>query len=241
LIFTYAELLSQSLFLFIVFFGAVVTALVVGITFHEFSHAFIAERLGDNTARSMGRISLNPVRHLDPFGTIFLFIAGFGWGKPVPVNPYRLRNGPQAGRAMVAGAGPLSNVLLAFLASLPIQFDLVAWRSPFLIPSRLVGWGVEDYVGLYLSSVIIFNVILAIFNLLPVSPLDGFSVALGILPRDLAYSFSRLEAYGPGILMLIIVLPFLTGGQVSLLAEIISPVINAITEFLSGEGSRAFG
>jgi Zn-dependent protease len=241
LLFTYAELLGQSVVLFVVFFGAVVTALIAGITFHEFSHAFVAERLGDSTARSMGRISLNPLRHLDPFGTIVLFFAGFGWGKPVPVNPYRLRNGPQAGRAMVAGAGPVSNLLFALIASLPMQFDILPWRSPFLIPFRLTGWGLEDYLGLYLASVVIFNVVLAVFNLLPIAPLDGFSVALGLMPRDLAFSFARLEAYGPGILMLIIVLPYLTGGSVSILAEVISPIINAITELLSGEGARAFG
>lgn len=238
---TYSDLLAQSFTLFAVFFGAVITALVAGITFHECSHALVAERLGDRTARGMGRISLNPFRHLDPAGTFFLFIAGFGWGKPVPVNPFRLRLGPKAGRALVAGAGPASNLLLALIASIPVQLDIVPWRSPFLIPFRLTGWGLEDYIGLYLASVVIFNVILAIFNLLPIAPLDGFSVAVGLLPDDLAQTFARLEAYGPGILMLVLVLPFLTGGSINLLAEVISPVINAVTQFLSGEGARAFG
>ncbi len=218
-----------------------VSALAVGITFHEFSHAFVADRLGDDTARLMGRLSLNPARHLDPAGAVFLLIAGFGWGKPVPVNPYRLRNGPQSGRAMVAGAGPISNLLLAAVASLPVHLGLVPWHSPFLIPSRLSFWAVDDYIGLYLASIVIFNVILAVFNFLPISPLDGFSVAVGLLPRDLSLSFARLEPYGPGILMILIVLPFATGGRFGPLYEVMGPAINALTGFFSGAGARALG
>lgn len=236
---TYSDLLSQSLLLFVTFFGAVVTALVAGISFHEFSHAFVADRLGDGTARMMGRVSLDPRRHLDPAGTFFLFLAGFGWGKPTPVNPNRLRLRPPTGRAVVAGAGPISNLLLAALASLPIHAGVVPWHSPFLIPFRLGSWAVDDYAGLYLSSLIVFNVVLAVFNLLPIAPLDGFAVAVGLLPRDLSLSFARLEQYGPLILILLLVMPFVTRGEVSVLHSLMSPLINGITEFLSGSGARA--
>lgn len=236
---TYSELLSEGLPLFLTFFGAVVVALITGISFHEFSHAFVADRLGDRTARMMGRVSLNPMRHLDPTGTFFMMLVGFGWGKPVPVNPNRLNNGPEAGRAMVAAAGPLSNILLAILASLPLHFGLVDWRSPFLVPSSVSGWELSEYIGLFLSSIIIFNIFLAVFNFLPLAPLDGFSVAVGFLPRDLGRELAKLEKYGPGILMLLIVLPFATGGSISILHEVMSPIINGLTELISGAGDRA--
>jgi len=240
LLLTYSDLLQQSLLLFVTFFGAVVTALIAGIAFHEFSHAFVADFLGDRTARSQGRVSLNPARHLDPVGTTMLLIGGFGWGKPVPVNPFRLRHGPQTGRAIVAAAGPLSNILLAVAASIPIHLGLAALRSPFLVPSSTRGWAVDDYAGLFLTSVIIFNVVLAVFNFIPIAPLDGFSVAVGLLPRDLSLSLARLEPYGPGILMLLLVLPFVTQGSVNVLYEFMSPLINGLTELIAG-GGRALG
>jgi len=241
LLLTYSDLLQENLLLFVTFFGAVVTALVAGIAFHEFNHAFVADRLGDQTARLMGRLSLNPARHIDPAGAVFLLIAGFGWGKPVPVSPNRLRNGPQAGRAMVAAAGPLSNLLLAAAAALPIRLGLIDWHSPFLVPATVRDWSAGEYLGLYLSSLIMFNVVLAVFNLLPVAPLDGFSVAVGLLPRDLSRSVARLEPYGPGILLVLLVLPIVSGGSVSLLYDVMSPAINTLTELFSGGGARALG
>ena len=112
---------------------------------------------------------------------------------------------------------------------------------PLLGPWSVSGWGIAEYAGLYLSAIIIFNVVLAIFNLLPVAPLDGFSVAVGLLPRDLSQTVARLEPYGPGILMLLIVMPFVTQGSVSLLHDVLSPVINGLTEVISGTGERALG
>jgi Zn-dependent protease len=240
LLITYSDLLSIDALLFVTFFGAVVTALVVGISVHEASHAFTAWRLGDPTAKALGRVTLNPLKHLEPFGTMLMLLVGFGWGRPTPVNPNRLRNGPQAGRAMVAAAGPLSNLLIATIASLPIHLGLATWHSPFLIV-RTFGWGFEDYFGLFLSALIIFNVVLAVFNLLPIAPLDGFSVALGLLPRETARSFAQLEQYGPMILMVLFFSSFLSGGRFSLLGDIMSPFINGITGFLSGGGGRALG
>jgi Zn-dependent protease len=240
LLLVYSDLLTESLLLFATFFGAVVTALLVGIAFHEFSHAFVADRLGDSTARLAGRVSLNPVRHLDPAGTAFLLLGGFGWGKPVPVNPWRLKNGPQTGRAMVAAAGPLSNVLLAAIASLPLHLGIVDWRTPFLVPASVSTWGVNDYLSLYLGAIVVFNIFLAVFNLLPVAPLDGFSVAVGLLPRDLGLGLARLEPYGPGILMLLILPGFISNGSISILHEVMSPFINGLTEIIAG-GGRAIG
>jgi Zn-dependent protease len=235
LLLTYSDLLSQSVLLFITFFGAVVVALLCGIAFHEASHAFTADRLGDHTARLMGRVSLNPARHLDPTGTVFMLIAGFGWGKPTPVNPRFLRYGPQKGRALVAAAGPVSNLLLAALASIPMHLGLVDWHSPFLVPRSVSDWSVGEYVGLFLSALIIFNLILAVFNLLPVAPLDGFAVAVGLLPRDLSLTVARWEQYGPGILMILLVLPYVTG--YSVLGDIMSPALNVLVRLIVGGGN----
>jgi Zn-dependent protease len=220
--------------MFAVFFGSAIVALVAGVTFHEFSHAFVADRLGDRTARMMGRVSLSPARHLDPAGSMFMLIAGFGWGKPVPVNPSRLRNGPQTGRAMVAAAGPVSNIILAVLAGLPIQLGLVDWWNPLTRPFSLDQWTLENYVSLFLGAVIFFNLVLAVFNLLPFAPLDGFAVAVGILPRDLSTSVARLEQYGPAILMILLLLPLVSSGEISLLHEVMSPIINALSQIIDG-------
>jgi Zn-dependent protease len=241
LLLSYLDLLQTGFLLFLTFFGSAVTALVVGIAFHEFSHALVANLLGDDTAKRMGRVSLNPVRHLDPTGTAMLLIGGFGWGKPVQVNGYRLRNGPKAGGAMVAAAGPVSNLLLAGVAGLPIQTGLLPWRSPFLVPFSVAEWSATDYLGLYVAALLIFNVVLAVFNLIPLAPLDGFAVAVGLLPQDLARSFARLREYGPGILLLLLVLPFLTQGRVSILHEVMAPAINALTGLLAGGDARALG
>ncbi len=237
MLFYYLDLLEVSPWLFIVFFGSVVTALLVGIAFHEFSHALAASSLGDPTARRLGRLSLNPRVHLDPFGTLLLFIGGFGWGKPVPVNGRRLRNGEKAGMGMVAAAGPLSNVLIAGVVATPIKMGILPWHTPFLVPVSVSHWQADDYLGLFLSAVIIFNVILAVFNLIPLAPLDGFRVAVGILPRRTARFFRRLEPYGPGILLVLVALPFLTSGSISVLYEVMAPAVNGLTRLLTGEGN----
>ena len=237
----YLDLLDVSPWLFAVFFGSVVTALLVGITFHEFCHALVAYSLGDPTARRLGRLTLNPAAHLDPFGTLLLFIGGFGWGKPVPVDGRRLRNGQHTGMAVVSAAGPLSNLAVAGLMSLPIKAGLVPWHSPFLVPASVSSWKVDDYVGLFLGALVIFNVVLAVFNFIPLAPLDGFKVAVGLLPRDLAVRVARLEAYGPGILLILLMLPFLTSGSVSLLHEVMSPAVNGLTRLLTGVNGNVLG
>jgi len=240
LIFAYLKLLDVSAQAFFVFVGAVVSALLLGFTFHEFSHALAATRLGDPTPRFRGRLSLNPLAHLDPAGTVLLFLAGFGWGKPVEVNPALMRGDPKTNMALTAAAGPISNLLVAGLAGLAIKMDLVPWRSPFNLQS-LAHWSAEDYVGLYLSSIVIFGVILAVFNLIPLFPLDGFSVAVGILPRELSRSLEELRAWGPGLLFLLIALPIVTGGHFGLLFQIMAPAVNGLTRLLTGINTNVIG
>jgi Zn-dependent protease len=240
LIFAYLDLLEVSPQAFFVFVGAVVTALLLGLTFHEFSHAFAATQLGDPTPGYRGRLSLNPLAHLDPAGTVLLFLAGFGWGKPVEVNPNFMRGDPKTNMALTAAAGPLSNLVIAGVAGLAIRLGFVPWRSPFNVPN-LAYWSVDDYLGLYLSSIVLFGVILAVFNLIPLFPLDGFSVAVGVLPGDLSRTFEELRAWGPGLLFLLIALPIVTGGHFGLLFEIMRPAINGLTRLLTGIDSNVWG
>jgi Zn-dependent protease len=230
LLLPYFDYLDQGFFVFAVLFGSLATALVTGIGLHEASHAFTADRLGDGTARMMGRCTLNPLKHLDPMGSILLLTLGFGWGKPTPVNPSRLRYGPETGRAIVAAAGPAMNLVIAVLAALPFQLGLVEWD----IFGPVSSWGVEEYVSLYLSSLIVINVLLAVFNLLPIAPLDGFSVAVGVLPRDLSRSFARLEKYGLLILMLVIMLPYLSNDRLPGVWSVMRPVVEGLTDVISG-------
>jgi Zn-dependent protease len=240
LIRAYLDLLDVDPQAFIVLVGAVVSALLLGFTFHEFSHALAATRLGDPTPRYRGRLTLNPLAHLDPAGTVLLFLAGFGWGKPVPVNPSLMRGDPKTNMAITAAAGPLSNLVVAGVAGLAIKLDIVPWRSPFNVPN-LASWTFDDYLGLYLSSIVIFGVILAVFNLIPLFPLDGFSVAVGVLPGELSRAFEELRAWGPGILFLLLAMPFVFGGRFGLLFQIMAPAVNGLTRVLTGIDGNVLG
>ena len=149
---------------------AFLLSLLIAIDVHEFAHAWMANELGDSTARYQGRLSLNPLVHLDPMGTMMMLLSvfsgfGIGWGKPVPVDPRYLRKGPRVGMGLVAAAGPLSNLVLAAIAAVPIRLGLT------------MSWSLVDV----LLTVISVNIIIALFNLLPIPPLDGASILRGIL------------------------------------------------------------
>jgi len=171
-------------------FVAFIIAIVLGITVHEFMHAYAAHRLGDDTARLLGRLSLNPMAHLDPFGTLLLVLAGFGYGKPVPFNESRLRT--TLGVTLVALAGPLANLALAALCAIPLRFGSVA----------VVGATYEEI----LTAIVLWNCVLAIFNLVPIPPLDGANVVYGLLPPRQQYSWRTYQQYGPFLLLFILLL-----------------------------------
>lgn len=244
MIFVFFDLLDVDVFAAFVLIGALASALIAGLSFHEFSHAFVADTLGDGLPRRMGRVTLNPLAHLDPAGTILLLIVGFGWGKPVPVNPNATKN-PKASLAITAGAGPLSNFIVAAIAGLPLKLDIVPWLPPFNVGviNSLIrgGWETDQYIGLYLSSIVLISIILGVFNLIPIAPLDGFKVAVGLLPRGLSRSFAQLEQYGPIILIALIALPFLTGGRFGILFEAMSPAIQLLAKLFAGIEGDVFG
>lgn len=176
----------------------IAVALVVGITFHEFSHAFTADQLGDHRPRALGRVSLNPLRHLDPLGALFFAIAGFGWGKPVPVNAYALRPG-RIGLTMVALAGPLANFAVA--VAVAILFRVL----------QLAGMLDADFPRQVIALIVYFNVVLGLFNLIPIPPLDGYNVVLPLLPPRQAFVVQRYAQYGFIVLLLLLVFPIGNG------------------------------
>lgn len=179
---------------------AFAVALIIAFSVHECAHAWTAYQLGDPTAKNQGRLTLDPRRHLDVLGTIMVLTVGFGWAKPVPVNPRNLRNGPKLGMAMVAVAGPISNLILAAIAAAPLRAGLIPalYQSSLLPdPQELV------YTFVYL------NVILMVFNLIPIAPLDGFNVLVGLLPYPMSESLRKLAPVGPLILLLLV---FFGGG-----------------------------
>jgi Zn-dependent protease len=180
-------------------------ALVVGTTFHEFSHAFVADQLGDHRPRAMGRVSLNPLHHLDPMGTIFFLIAGFGWGKPVMVNAYALRPG-RVGMAWVAVAGPLANLVVATVFAVVFRGAEITG----IFDSQAGG-----FLGRVLLWIVEFNVILGLFNLLPIPPLDGYNLVLPFLPLRTALTVQRYAVYGVLVLLVLVLLPRLGGGGFS--------------------------
>ena len=171
-------------------FLAWVVALLLGLTVHEFSHAWVAYKLGDPTAKYAGRLTLNPLKHLDPFGTILLFLVGFGWGKPVPFNPYNLKN-QKYGPALVAIAGPLSNFVLAITFGLLLRF--------------LVAQGASQGFILLLTYIVFLNVILGVFNLVPIPPLDGSKLLALFISPSLNQT---LERYGLLLLVFFIFFAF---------------------------------
>lgn len=218
-------------------------AWIVGIAGHEFSHALAAYMQGDNTAERQGRLTLNPIAHMDPIGTTLFLISGyFGWGKPTPFNPFKLRWGPRVGAAIVAAAGPVSNFIMATVFALPL---LLNWVRPFgftlrgggtiytLNPRFIGNWSAANYLAAVLFFVVLFNISLGLFNLLPIFPLDGEKVAVGLLPAELGDRLRKLEPYGIGILLLILIIP-VVDPRLDLLSQTIVPLLSHILRALIG-------
>jgi Zn-dependent protease len=204
-----------------------VLPLVTAITFHEAAHGFVAHRLGDDTAYKLGRVSFNPLKHIDPFGTVVMpaillmshapFL--FGYAKPVPVNFRRLRN-PRLDMVFVALAGPATNIALALVAAF-------AFHALDYLPQDAAQWLADN-----LKNALVINVILAIFNMLPIPPLDGGRVAVGLLPKVLALPLARLEPFGMLILIGVLILLPLAGSQFGLNLDVISTILRTTTGYV---------
>ncbi|MCA6112336.1 site-2 protease family protein [Bradyrhizobium cenepequi] len=204
-----------------------VLPLLIAITFHEAAHGFVAHRLGDNTAWQLGRVSFNPLKHIDPFGTVILpavlllsqspFL--FGYAKPVPVNFRNLKH-PRLDMVWVALAGPATNIILALVAALAFHV------LPFAPPDS-ARWIADN-----LKNAFLINIVLAIFNMMPIPPLDGGRVAVGLLPRPLAAPLARLEPYGLLILIGLLILLPLLGSQLGLNLDIISAILRTLTGYV---------
>jgi Zn-dependent protease len=208
--------MNDSILQFIILAPPVLLALTV----HEFAHGYVAFRLGDPTARASGRLTLNPLKHLDPLGTIAFFIFHIGWAKPVPVNPAYFKN-PQKDMLWVALAGPLTNLSLALISALMTR---IVWFLAKILPYSALGEAVLVPLNSILIASVWINLVLCIFNFLPIPPLDGSRILAGLLPPDLARSYASIERYG---FILILVLA-VTG----VLSKLIIPLIDFANSLL---------
>lgn len=199
----------------IISFAILAVSLVLAVTIHEFAHALAADKLGDSTPRLFGRMTLNPLAHLDPLGTLLILISGFGWGKPTPVNPLNMED-PHRDTAIVSLAGPASNILMAILLVLPIRLGLP--------------WNTDILHALLLATVL--NVRLAIFNLIPVYPLDGFKIVSGVLTSELSILWEQTAKYGYLLLLILVFLPL---GNFSLLSSFVQPLSQTILRIILGQ------
>ncbi|MEX2599110.1 MAG: site-2 protease family protein [Dehalococcoidia bacterium] len=206
---------------FVILVAAIGISLVMAISVHEWAHAYAANRLGDMTATRLGRLTLNPKAHLDPAGSIMILVAGFGWGRPVPVNPARLLHG-RAGMAMVSFAGPLSNVVMAFLFAALFQLGLLTATG--FTGQDLRGLDPVAWVTVIAMYGVILNLILAAFNLLPIPPLDGGGILSGIVPRNMLPAVAKLQVIGPVVLMGLILSSFVT--DLRILSTMFAPVMS---------------
>ncbi len=193
-----------------------IIAILVAMDVHEFSHALVADRLGDPTPRAAGRLSLNPAAHLHPLGTLSMLLVGLGWGKPVRIDANKLRLGPQWGMALVGIAGPISNLLMAALLAIPLRLHLVPFMPQFI-------FGFPFAWGELVSWMIWLNLALAVFNLIPFSPLDGSRLVAAFLPQKWFYTLARYEIYGLYIFLALIILERFT--ETGILASIIFPPV----------------
>lgn len=197
-------------------FLSMLPVLLIALPVHEFAHAWTANRLGDDTPRLAGRLTLNPLSHLDVVGSLLLLFAGFGWAKPVPINPYALQRRTPAGVMIVAAAGPLSNVALALLVSIPFRLGLVSTPNSILVP--------------LLEFFILINLVLFFFNLIPIFPLDGEKVLTYFLPPAGQDFLAQIRPYGPILLAALVILSYRSGLNVLELV-VYGPAL-AISSFL---------
>lgn len=200
-----------------------IITLLIAFSVHEFSHAFVANAFGDDTPRMNGRLTLNPTAHLDLIGTLMLLFAGFGWAKPVPINPYALKRRSPAAVMWVSLAGPLSNLLLALLAVIPLRAGLISYTASSGLFPTLSG---------FLLEFIVINLALMLFNLIPVAPLDGEKVVQYFFPPSWARFMDKIRPYGPLILMAILFLGPLIG--IDIFGLVFTPVLSKIFYLLIG-------
>ena len=204
-----------------------VIILITAFTVHEFAHAWTATMFGDDTPRINGRLTLNPLSHLDPMGSLLLIVAGFGWAKPVPINPNALSRRSSAALMWVSLAGPFSNLCMAALAAIPFRVGLL---SPFdaFVPNE----GILPTQEQFLFEFIYINLLLMLFNLLPIAPLDGEKILMFFLPPNAARAYEAFRPYGPLVLMLIVFAGPLLGFNI--IGTIIGPPMQALMSLLVG-------
>jgi len=186
-------------------------AVLIAATCHEFAHALVADRLGDPTARQLGRLSLNPLVHVDPLGTLFFVLFSFGWARPVPVNPRNFAN-PRLGMLVVALAGPLANIVLAFAVGVLVKTQGLTGTL----------WG--DLA----SMLVLINIVLAVFNLIPIPPLDGSRILEGLLPSDQALAYARIQPYGTVVILVLL--------YTGVVGQVMSPAVRWLYGVSTGTG-----
>jgi Zn-dependent protease len=214
--------------------------LLLALPLHEFAHAWVAHRFGDNTAKDQGRLSLNPFRHLDPLGSLMMYVAHFGWAKPVPVDARNFRH-KRLGMLLVALAGPFSNLLLAFVSMMVI--GLLTKLTMTGIITEGAGWGTTVLYSAFdlLGMLVQINILLAIFNMLPVPPLDGSRVLSSFLPDKWMIKLASMERWiGLAFLLIVIVLPRLTGNA-SIVGQIIGAVSVPVINVMASIATAIFG
>lgn len=201
--------------------------LAVAFTIHEFAHAWTATQFGDDTPRMNGRLTLNPLAHLDPMGSLLLLFAGFGWAKPVPVNPYVLERRAPSALMWVSLAGPFSNFLMAILAAIPFRLGLVSLGDAFSSNP-----GFFPSVQMVLLEFIVINLVLMLFNLIPLAPLDGDKIADYFFPPAMRQTLDRIRPYGPVLLLVIVMVGPMVG--LDIIGWIIRPPLQALMTLLVG-------